>query len=283
MARRLLPLLITVALLTSAAPLSAATAERAAVFAGTGVWVDIYDDIIRDPDFVVSEAVDHGINVIYVETSNYHSPADVMFPNEIRQMITLARPHGIRVVPWYLPGYRNIPLDRRRFQAAVNVGGPDLPIDGLGVDIEADIVRNRQLRAKRAAEMVTWLRTTYPDLPMAGIVPRDALAWWRIFPYKKVRAATDVMMPMCYTSRYLTAAQTAAMSAACVTTIQRETGDPQVPVHVIGGVTDFLSTRQLVASARGAKRAGSAGFSLYNLETTALTDWRAIDLWRAAP
>jgi dihydrodipicolinate synthase/N-acetylneuraminate lyase len=129
--------------------------------------------------------------------------------------------------------------------------------------------------------MVRWLRATYPDLPMAGIVPRDALAWWRIFPYKAIRASTDVMMPMCYTSRYLTAAQTRRMAANCVTTIHRETGDPKVPVHVIAGVTDFLTTRQLVAAARGAKAAGSDGFSLYNLETTAPSDWRAIELWRS--
>ncbi len=52
-------------------------------------------------------------------------------------------------------------------------------------------------------------------------------------------------------------------------------------MHVIGGVTDFLSTRQLVAAARGARDEGSYGFSLYNLETTTLSDWRAIDVWRA--
>ena len=254
-------------------------AARAAVFAGAGLWVDIYDETIRQPEYVVEQAVEHQVATIYWETSNYHSPADVMYPDELRQVLALAHAQGIRVVPWYLPGYRNIKLDRRRFAAAIAAGGSD-PIDGLGVDIEADIVRNRQLRAKRAAAMVQWLRTTYPDLPMAGIVPRDALAWWRIFPYAEVRASTDVMMPMCYTSRYLTPAQTTAMSADCVTTIRTQTGDPTVPVHVIAGVTDFLTTRQLVAAARGARDAGATGFSLYNLETTTAADWRAIDVWR---
>lgn len=258
----------------------AGSAERAAVFSGTGLWVDIYDAIIDDPAFVVGEAVAHDIDVIYIETSNYRSPRDVMYPEAVREVIRLARAEGIRVVPWYLPGYRDIPLDRRRFQAAVAVGGPDLPVDGLGVDIEADIVPDRALRARRAAEMVAWLRASYPELPMAGIVPRDALAWWRIFPYAEIRAGTDVMMPMCYTSRYLTARQTRAMAADCVETIRRETGDPTAPVHVIGGVTDFLSTRQLVAAARGARAAGAAGFSLYNLETTTTSDWRAIDVFR---
>jgi hypothetical protein len=271
-----------IALLCLLVPSAAAagTAERAAVFAGTGVWVDIYDAIIDDPAFIVGEAVAHDIDVIYIETSNYRSPRDVMFPEAVREVIRLARPAGIRVVPWYLPGYRDIPLDRRRFRAAVEVGGAELPVDGLGVDIEADIVPDRQLRARRAAEMVQWLRATYPELPMAGIVPRDALAWWRIFPYAEIRANTDVMMPMCYTSRYLTARQTRAMAADCVETVRRETGDPSVPVHVIGGVTDFLSTRQLVAAARGARAAGAAGFSLYNLETTTASDWRAIDVFR---
>lgn len=273
--------LLFLTILAGAAPrASASTSEqRAAVFAGTGVWVDIYDAIIQDPAFVVDETAANGANVIYVETSNYHSPRDVMYPEAIREMIALARPLGIRVVPWYLPGYRNLALDRRRFAAAVAVGGAT-PVDGLGVDIEADVVRNRAVRARRAAEMVAWLRATYPDLPMAGIVPRDALAWWRIFPYREIRANTDVMMPMCYTSRRYGPTRTQALAADCVTTIRRETGDPTVPVHVIGGVTDFLSTRQLVAAGRGARAAGAMGFSLYNLETTALQDWRALDVFR---
>ena len=275
----ILPVLLLGALLPATAAASDA-ASRTAVFAGTGLWVDIYDETIKDPQFVVDEAVAHGIHTIYVETSNYHSPADVMYPDQIREMISLAHANSIKVVPWYLPGYRNIALDRRRFAAAVNVGGAD-PIDGLGVDIEADIVRNRQLRANRAAAMVKWLRATYPDLPMAGIVPRDALAWWRIFPYATIRANTDAMLPMCYTSRYLTPAQTTAMAAACVTTIREQTGDPAAPVHVIAGVTDFLKPRLLIAAARGAKSAGAMGFSLYNLETTTPAGWRAIDVWRA--
>ena len=275
----ILPVLLLGALFPATAAASDA-ASRTAVFAGTGLWVDIYDETIKDPQFVVEEAVAHGIQTIYVETSNYHSPADVMYPNQIREMISLAHANSIKVVPWYLPGYRNIALDRRRFAAAINVGGAD-PIDGLGVDIEADIVRNRQLRANRAAAMVQWLRATYPDLPMAGIVPRDALAWWRIFPYATIRANTDAMLPMCYTSRYLTPAQTTAMAAACVTTIREQTGDPAAPVHVIAGVTDFLKPRLLVAAARGAKSAGAMGFSLYNLETTTPAGWRAIDVWRA--
>ena len=275
----ILPVLLLGALLPTTAAASDA-ASRTAVFAGTGLWVDIYDETIKDPQFVVGEAVAHGIQTIYVETSNYHSPADVMYPEQIREMISLAHANSIKVVPWYLPGYRNIALDRRRFTAAVNVGGAD-PIDGLGVDIEADIVRNRQLRANRAAAMVQWLRATYPDLPMAGIVPRDALAWWRIFPYATIRANTDAMLPMCYTSRYLTPAQTTAMAAACVTTIREQTGDPAAPVHVIAGVTDFLKPRLLIAAARGAKSAGAMGFSLYNLETTTPAGWRAIDVWRS--
>ena len=275
----ILPVLLLGALLPATAAASDA-ASRTAVFAGTGLWVDIYDETIKDPQFVVDEAVAHGIHTIYVETSNYHSPADVMYPDQIREMISLAHANSIKVVPWYLPGYRNIALDRRRFAAAVNVGGAD-PIDGLGVDIEADIVRNRQLRANRAAAMVQWLRATYPDLPMAGIVPRDALAWWRIFPYATIRANTDAMLPMCYTSRYLTPAQTTAMAAACVTTIREQTGDPAAPVHVIAGVTDFLKPRLLIAAARGAKSAGAMGFSLYNLETTTPAGWRAIDVWRS--
>lgn len=255
-------------------------AARTAVFAGTGLWVDIYDRTMLNPRYVVRQAVRHDVDVIYVETSNWRSARDVMFPDQIEEMIRLARPRGIRVVTWYLPGYRDMALDRRRFRAAVEFAGPDYPVDGLGVDIEADIVRDRSLRARRAAAMVRWLRATYPDLPMAGIVPKDALAWWRIFPYTAIRANTDVMMPMCYTSRRLSVAQTRRVARECVETIRRETGDADVPVHVIGGVTDFISPRQLGAAARGAREAGAMGFSIYSLDTTTRADWGALDIWR---
>ena len=99
----ILPVLLLGALLPATAAASDA-ASRTAVFAGTGLWVDIYDETIKDPQFVVDEAVAHGIQTIYVETSNYHSPADVMYPDQIREMISLAHANSIKVVPWYLPG-----------------------------------------------------------------------------------------------------------------------------------------------------------------------------------
>ena len=77
------PLTIFVALVATLFTVPTALAQsdpaaRAAVFAGTGLWVDIYDETIHDPSFVVAEAIAHDIDVIYVETSNDHSPADVM-------------------------------------------------------------------------------------------------------------------------------------------------------------------------------------------------------------
>ena len=64
-------------------------------------------------------AAAHGVTTIYVETSNYHSPADVMYPASLRTLVRLAHAQGIKVVPWYLPGYRSLALDQRRFKAAV--------------------------------------------------------------------------------------------------------------------------------------------------------------------
>ena len=258
---------------------SSASAKRAQVFAGIGAWIDIYDATIRQPRAAVAAAAAHGVKTIYVETSNYHSPADVMYPASLRTLVRLAHAQGIKVVPWYLPGYRSLALDQRRFKAAVGIGGTE-KVDGLGLDVEADIGADRDERAARAGAMARWVRGTFPTLPLAGIVPRDALAWWVVFPYADVRAATDAMLPMCYTSRSLTAAQTRRLAAACVTDIRTNTGDPTVPVHVIAGVTDSLKAWQLKAAARGARDAGAAGFSLYNLETTSVADWGAIDVFR---
>ncbi len=273
------PLLALLAALAAlvAAPAAGAEPTRAAVFSGTGIWVDIWDLGKRTPAQVVAAAEQHGTPVIYIETANWKSKRDVVNPAYVREVARLGRAAGLRVVPWYLPGYRNLERDRRRLAAAVAVAGAD-GIDGLGIDVEATIVKDGALRARRAAELAAWARTTYPRLPIAAIIPSPVSMYWPVFPYAELHAASDAFMPMCYPSRRHAPTRVYADAMGCVERLRQRTGDPAVEVHVITGSMG-LSAAQLDAAARGARDAGATGFSLYDLATTRPAGWTALGVF----
>ena len=279
--RRLVPLL---ALLTLAlgliAPTAGAEPARAAVFSGTGVWIDIWDALHKNPARVVATAQQQGVSVIYVETANARSKRDVINPARLKQLVTLAHAAGIRVVPWYLPGFQRPKVDQRRLVAALAIGGAE-PVDGIAVDIEATYVKNPKLRAQRAAALLIWLRANYPKTPIGAITPSPVNMYWPIFPWAEVRTQADAVLPMCYSPRRQSSSRMYAMTVGCVTRARKLTGDPALPVHLISGLAGGLSTANLDAAARGARDAGANGFSLYDLATTTPSGWAALSTWAA--
>ncbi|MFM9124682.1 MAG: hypothetical protein ACKOSO_05900 [Actinomycetota bacterium] len=278
MRRLLVPLLAGLALLVAAGP-AAANPTRAAVFSGTGVWVDVWDFGKRTPAQVVAVAEEQGTPVIYIETANWRSKTDVVNPAYVREVVRLGRAAGLRVVPWYRPGYRNLQRDRRRLAAAAGIGGAG-GIDGLGIDVEATLVMYGALRARRAAELAAWARATYPQLPIAAIIPSPVSMYWPVFPYAELHAASDAFLPMCYPSRRHSAERVYADAKGCVDVLRQRTGDPNAEVHVITGSAG-LSAAQLDAAARGARDAGATGFSLYDLATTRPDGWTALGVFAA--
>ena len=279
--RRLVPLLALLALaLGLSAPTAGAEPARAAVFSGTGVWVDIWDALHKNPVSVVTTAQQQGVSVIYVETANAKSKVDVVNPAPLKQLVTLAHAAGIRVVPWYLPGFQRPKVDQRRLVAALAIGGAE-PVDGIAVDIEATYVKNPKLRAQRAAALLTWLRANYPKTPSGAITPSPVNMYWPIFPWAEVRTQADAVLPMCYSPRRQSSSQMYTMTVGCVTRARTLTGDPALPVHLISGLAGGLSAANLDAAARGARDAGANGFSLYDLATTTPSGWAALSTWTA--
>ena len=279
--RRIFLLLCLAALTTGLlAPVASAEPARGAVFSGTGVWIDIWDAYEKTPDKVVAIAQQQGVSVIYVETANAKSKVDVVNPAPLKQLVVLAHAAGIRVVPWYLPGFQKPKVDQRRLAAAMAIGGTEA-VDGIAVDIEATYVKNPSLRAQRAAALVAWLRATYPKAAIAAITPSPVNMYWPIFPYDALRTSADAFLPMCYPPRRLSAKQMYDMTVGCVTKLREVTGDPALPVHVVSGLAGGLSTAGLDAAARGARDAGANGFSFYDLATTKANGWAALATWSA--
>lgn len=279
--RRLVPILACALLAIGVAvPPAGADAVRGATFSGTGVWIDVWDALELQPETVVRSARRRHVSAIYVETSNARSPVAVVNPEPLRRLVALAHAAGIRVIPWYLPGYQRRALDRRRLLAALAIGG-DEAVDGIGVDIEATYVRDDALRARRAGALLAWLRAGRPDLPVAAITPNPVHNYWPIFPWGDIRRSADAVLPMCYAPRRLTPAQMAAMTRGCVRRPRVDVGDPAFPVHVISGLAGGLSRANLRAAARASLAAGADGFSLYDLATTTPAGWGAVRLFAA--
>lgn len=278
---RILLLLCLAALTTGLlAPVASAEPARGAVFSGTGVWIDIWDAYEKTPDKVVAIAQQQGVSVIYVETANAKSKVDVVNPAPLKQLVVLAHAAGIRVVPWYLPGFQKPKVDQRRLAAALAIGGADA-VDGIAVDIEATYVKSASLRAQRAAALVAWLRAAYPQAAIGAITPSPVNMYWPIFPYDELHTSADAFLPMCYPPRRLNTQQMYDMTVGCVTKIRDITGDQATPVHLVSGLAGGLSTAGLDAAARGARDAGANGFSFYDLATTKANGWAALATWSA--
>lgn len=279
--RRLVPLLALVAVaLGLLAPTAGAEPARAAVFSGTGVWIDIWDALEKNPASVVATAQQQGVSVIYVETANAKSKVDVVNPVPLKQLVVLAHAAGIRVVPWYLPGFQRPKVDQRRLAAALAIGGTEA-VDGVAVDIEATYVKNPKLRSQRAGALMAWLRANYPKTPIGAITPNPTNNYWPIFPWTEIKANADAVLPMCYPPRRLSAQRMYTMTVGCTQKPRDLTGDQALPVHVISGLAGGLSPAGLDAAARAARDAGANGFSLYDLATTTPAGWAALATWAA--
>jgi hypothetical protein len=101
--------------------------------------------------------------------------------------------------------------------------------------------------------------------------------YWPGFPYSDLWRAYDVFLPMAYFSyRARGTAPVARYITRSVEIIRARTGDRDVPIHVIGG----LSRRTGPAEARGFMRAvrgcRAYGFSLYDFSGTSRAAWRTL-------
>src|SRR5205823_2779912 len=198
--------------LGSAAPRPSLDAYR-----GLGTWVDIYDKHqYYDPPTAVAQMAAKGVRTLYLETANYHSKKDLVFPIEVDRIIDAAHANGMRIVAWYLPSFNNPKRDLRRSLAAIqrttSTGGH---FDSFGLDIEAEVVSDVSLRTQRLLQLSSEIRAAVgPSYPLSAIIPspKNMQArpdFWPGFPYRQLTRFYDVFQPMSYyTFRTNTAAGT---------------------------------------------------------------------------
>lgn len=246
------------------------------VFSGLGAWVDMYDaPPWRYPTRTVQRMSDRGVETLYLETANYRKPktGSIYRPAAVAKFLTAADAVGINVVAWYVPGFDNLRRDLRRSRAAIEFRTEDgLGFDSFALDIEATLVRDIETRNRRARRLSRSIRDLVGDgAPLGAIVPEAGALYWPSFPYRGLANIYDAFLPMAYFS-YRTSGASGVYSyvSSNIATTREETGKP---VHLIGGIAEDSTPREVEAMVQAVRDADAFGASLYDFPTTTRRQW----------
>ena len=278
-----------VALAAAAAP--AVAAPELGAYRGTGSWVDLYDpDVRADPLGAVEEIAAEGVDTLYVETGNHRLPRRklVGYPETVSALIDAAHAHGMKVVAWYLPGLRDLRLDRARSMAAIRFSSlAGARFDSFALDIESTKVRPIWRRNIALLSLSRSLRRAVGrGYALGAIVPDErsttrSPGLWPGFPYAAVARLYDVYLPMSYsTNRARGAKAVYRYTYSNVAVIRTLSWPRRPPIHLIAGVADRLRSSEAKAAARAARDAGAIGLSFYKFTLSGREEWRALQLFR---
>ena len=271
----------------SVAAASAPAAQRAdaSVFGGLGTWVDIYDGAVyAAPERTAQRIAARKVRTVWVETANDGALVDVVNSVRLGRFVDALHARGVRVVAWYLPGHVKPALDQRRALAMLSfrtaTGGA---FDGVALDIESTKLRNVALRSRRAVTLTRQLRAAAGDVPLA-IVPFNPRglerrpATWPRFPWADLAASADAFAPMVYTGDALKGFDaTYGYVTRALRLLRVNTADPDVQIHVAGGVADRLGPEELAGFVAAVEDdGGTIGVSLYDWLTTTPRAWKAL-------
>jgi hypothetical protein len=262
------------------------------LYGGLGTWVDIYDlQVWRNPVAALTAMKARGVRTLYLETSNYRAASDVVRPAGTARILEAAHALGLKVVAWYLPGFLNPARDTRRTLAAVRFRTPrGQRFDSFALDIEAPVVRSVPLRTARLLRLSSALRRAVgPSYALGAIIPAPRgmqilPRYWPGFPYRQLAATYDIFLPMAYfTYRARNPATTYDYTVRNVAIIRRATANAKVPIHMIGGVAENATARQVRGFVRAARDCGVMGASVYDFLTTSVPHWAELRTFSRPP
>lgn len=235
-----------------------------------------------DPAASVREMVAEGVRTVFLEAGSYRHPA-VTFPSTTARFIQTAHDAGLKVIAWYLPLFRNVRHDFAQVMRVITFRTPDgQRYDGFAMDIEAAIVPPAERIANflRLAGMVR--SAVGPAYALGAIIPSPrglirVPTYWPGFPYAQLPKLFDVVLPMSYfTFHEHGPAAVGRYVRDNVEIIRHATGDPGVPIHVIGGIADDMSPSETTAFVDAARTEDVFGASLYEFARTSTSEWRTL-------
>ncbi|MEA2386093.1 MAG: hypothetical protein QOJ22_267 [Thermoleophilaceae bacterium] len=288
--------LAAAALACAASP--AAAAERAPVLAhsygGLGSWIDVFDGPAWDnPEAAVRRMSRNGATILFLQTASSRPGPTVFRPDRTERFLRAAHAREMTVVAWYLPPWSRPRYETRRAVGAIRFERNGERFDSFALDIETAegsppaSVRNRRLLALSRSLR----KAAGPLYPLGAITPSPAgldmphgRRWWPDFPFRALNEIYDAFVPMGYYTYHATTARGAYVDTRRnIRILRRETGDPAVPIHLIGGGAGESNAAEGRAFARAANRYGVIGASMYDQMTMGPEDWRAVRAIRFRP
>jgi hypothetical protein len=268
-----------------AAAAPAAKSADVSVFGGLGTWVDIYDgQVYAAPERAAQGIAARNVRTVWVETANDGATVDVVKPAQLGRFVDALHARGIHVVAWYLPGHVRQAVDLRRSLAMLEFRSPTGgAFDGVALDIESTKVRNVAVRSSRAVALTRKVRQAAGDTPLAVIpfnprgLERRPSTWPR-FPWTQLAASADAFVPMIYTGGAMKGFDaTYGYVTRALRLLRAQTTDPDVQIHVAGGVADRLGPDELAGFIAAVDDdGGTIGVSLYDWMTTPPRAWKAL-------
>jgi hypothetical protein len=268
-------------------PGSVRAAPSIAAYRGLGTWVSIFGtEAYSSPDVVAAAIAARGVKTVYVQTGNYSQADDVVNPVELGVFVDQLHARGMRVVAWYLPGLRTPAVDLRRALAAVSFQTPaGGRFDGFALDIESSAVKSPALRTRRLLSLSRQLRAAVgPGYALGAIIPaprgmEQVPKYWPGFPYAQLAQIYDVFLPMVYWTFSVKGPEgTYGYLAWSLAILREATGEPRLPIHLVGGTTDHARLTEVQAFAQVVHDQGPVvGWSLYDWFATKPAAWPILD------
>lgn len=269
---------------TTVAPTTAppAPAQRFTMepYTGFGMWVDTYDwtaalstnpITVADIDVMAAE----GTQTLFIQTNRWDNPADQMEPERLIPLIDRAHARGMHVVAWYLPTLVDVHTDLRRMVAM-----SQLDVDGIAVDIEARDVADVAERNRRLIQLSAALREALPSETIGAIVMEPVIMedvnpnYWPGYPWAEMAPYYDVWLPMSYwTNRRDNWRDAYTYTAVNIARVRERIGQPDAPVHTIGGIGDRTTDMDLHGMVTAAVEHSAIGGSLYDYRTAQPGHW----------
>jgi hypothetical protein len=253
-------------------------------YRGLGTWIDIYDSSWKHPGAAVRAMRHRGVRTLYLETSNFSRPSAFVYPDRVAAFLDAAHRWGVSVVAWYLPGLVHLRRDYRRSIAAIRYTTPrGNGFSSFAMDIEASNVRKPRFRTARLLRLSRWLRhASGPSYPLGAIIPSPRRlqtdpTYWPVFPYARLEHVYDVFLPMTYFTFRVHGREGATWyTAGNVRIVRRQTGDRNVPVHVIGGIGGDATQGETAGFVHAVRERHALGGSYYTFPLTRPKDWTAL-------
>ncbi len=261
-------------------------------YSGLGTWIDAYDWSLtfgKDGPLVepadIDRMADVGVETLYVQTSRWNAPEDILEPERLVPLLDRARARGLRVVAWYLPTFVDPATDLRRLLAAATLG-----VDSVAVDIESRDLADHAERNRRLVELSAALHEALPDVALGAIVFPPVVmevvnpSFWPDFPWRELVPFYDVWVPMAYQSFRTEASGLRdgyRYTAENIDRVRANVGDPAAPVHSVGGIADATTRSDVAGMVAASNERGALGGSLYDWRTTAPELWPELQAFRA--